>query len=144
MIQFDDHRNHMFQSGWGNNRQLETDSEVTGGSGGSGRWHVICWSWKIACFFFCETKEVLLPTRVCVLPWGIQSPSANGNGTKKYYAFRRWLDTPMIIWEYDWMPRDECPFFGGAFTTSRFLTLKRMGSIHLFLVMTSNEKAMGV
>ena len=23
----------------------------------------------------------------------------------KYYAFRRWLDTPIIIWEYDWMPR---------------------------------------
>ena len=24
----------------------------------------------------------------------------------KYYAFRRWLDIPIIIWEYDWMPRD--------------------------------------
>ena len=21
-----------------------------------------------------------------------------------YYAFRRWLDTPIIIWEYDRMP----------------------------------------
>ena len=24
----------------------------------------------------------------------------------KYYAFRRWSDTPIIIWQYDWMPRD--------------------------------------
>ena len=23
----------------------------------------------------------------------------------KYYAFWRWLDTPIISWEYDWMPR---------------------------------------
>ena len=23
----------------------------------------------------------------------------------KYYAFRRWLDTLIIIWEYDWIPR---------------------------------------
>ena len=24
----------------------------------------------------------------------------------KYYAFRRWLDTPIIIWQGDWIPRD--------------------------------------
>ena len=24
----------------------------------------------------------------------------------KYYWFRRWLDTLIIIWEYDWIPRD--------------------------------------
>ena len=23
----------------------------------------------------------------------------------KYYAFRRWLDTAIILWQYDWMPR---------------------------------------
>ena len=23
----------------------------------------------------------------------------------KYYAFRRWLDTPIMLWQYDWMPR---------------------------------------
>ena len=23
----------------------------------------------------------------------------------KYYAFRRWLYTPIILWEHDWMPR---------------------------------------
>ena len=26
----------------------------------------------------------------------------------EYYAFRRWLDTPIIIWEYDWIPRGCC------------------------------------
>ena len=25
---------------------------------------------------------------------------------KIYYAFRRWLDTPMILWQYNWMPRE--------------------------------------
>ncbi len=24
----------------------------------------------------------------------------------KYYAFRRWLETPIISWEYNWIPRD--------------------------------------
>ena len=33
---------------------------------------------------------------------GIQSPSENGSMEPKDYAFRRWLDTP-IIWEYDWI-----------------------------------------
>ena len=27
--------------------------------------------------------------------------------TSKYYAFRRWLDIAIIIWEYDWIPRDK-------------------------------------
>ena len=31
---------------------------------------------------------------------GILSPSENGNGTQ-ILAFRRWLDTPIISWEYD-------------------------------------------
>ena len=31
---------------------------------------------------------------------------ANGNGTHKYYDMKRWLDIPIIIWEYDWMCRE--------------------------------------
>ena len=30
----------------------------------------------------------------------------------KYYAFRRWLDTP-IIWEYDWIPSYRMPKTSG-------------------------------
>ena len=35
------------------------------------------------------------------IPVGIQSTSENGFMEPKYYAFRKWLDTPIIIWEYD-------------------------------------------
>ena len=37
---------------------------------------------------------------------GIQSPSENGFIEPKYHAFRRRLDILIIIWEYDWIPRD--------------------------------------
>ncbi len=30
----------------------------------------------------------------------------------KDYAFRRWLNIPIIIWEYDWMPWDKWSFQG--------------------------------
>ena len=44
---------------------------------------------------------------VYALALGIQSPSENGSMEPKYYAFRRWLDTPIIIWRGDWIPRVE-------------------------------------
>ena len=35
------------------------------------------------------------------------SPSENGFMEPKYYAFRMWLDTPIIIiWQSDWIFRD--------------------------------------
>ena len=41
---------------------------------------------------------------------GIQSPKLRMVMEPKYYAFWRWLDTLIIIWEYDWIPRerDQC------------------------------------
>ena len=45
-------------------------------------------------------------------PIGTQSPSENGFMEPKYYAFRRWLDTP-IIWEYDWIPSYRMPKTSG-------------------------------
>ena len=42
-----------------------------------------------------------------LLALGIQSLSENCNVARKYFAFRRWLDTPNLslrIW-HDWMPR---------------------------------------
>ena len=43
------------------------------------------------------------------------SPSENGFMEPKYYAFRRWLDIPIIIWEYGWMPRVEESSFNTFF-----------------------------
>ena len=34
------------------------------------------------------------------------SPSENGSMEPKYLAFRRWLYTPIIIWQGDWIPRE--------------------------------------
>ena len=39
---------------------------------------------------------------VCYVSLKIKSPAQNGNGTK--IMLRRGLNTPIIIWEYDWMP----------------------------------------
>ena len=37
---------------------------------------------------------------------GIQSPSENGFMEPKYLAFWRWLYTPIIIWQGDWILRE--------------------------------------
>ena len=37
---------------------------------------------------------------------GIQSPSENGFMEPKYLGFRRWLYTPIIIWQGDWISRE--------------------------------------
>ena len=34
---------------------------------------------------------------------GIQSPNLRMVVEPKYYAFRRWLDILIMIWEYDWL-----------------------------------------
>ncbi len=66
---------------------------------------------EIGALLLLETLERLIicrymgPIELGLFILGIQSPSENGFMEPKYYAFRRWLDTPIIRWEYDWMPR---------------------------------------
>ena len=47
------------------------------------------------------------------LTLGIQSPSENGNGTiwNLNTLLRRWLYTPIIIWQGDWIPRVDIGVF---------------------------------
>ena len=56
-------------------------------------------SWWVCCFFLYEPYAL-----------GIQSPKVRMVLEPKYYAFRRWLDTPIILWQGDWIPSDgwEC------------------------------------
>ena len=44
--------------------------------------------------------------KVPSIPRDPQSPNLrNGTGTSNTFAFRRWLCTPIIIWQGDWIPR---------------------------------------
>ena len=46
-----------------------------------------------------------------VYPRDPGSPSENSFMEPKYLAFRRWLYTPIILWQGDWIPRDRDHFF---------------------------------
>ena len=58
--------------------------------------------WKRKLFFPTTERDML----VWIL--GIQSPSKNGSGTFQ------WLDTPIIPWQYDWIPRGRVPGAGSS------------------------------
>ena len=67
-------------------------------------------SWSIVVGWTTQFREICASQKWIISPkegvnlkqsLGIQSPSENGNGTQIL-----WLDTLIIIWEYDWIPRE--------------------------------------
>ena len=49
-------------------------------------------------------------------------------------AFRRWLDTPSIIWEYVWIPRDICQSPSSGFFAPEIVTRQLNNLIIWFLI----------
>ena len=64
----------------------------------------LCRLFRMEDFF---NHQCVLQFRLYITSLGIESPSENYNGTIQSLTamLRRWLDTPIIIWEYPWMPR---------------------------------------
>ena len=55
----------------------------------------------------------------------------------QYYAFRRWLDALIIIWEYDWIPRVMVNCWFGA----RYFGIKRLPLSNSLPFTTESEES---